>query len=83
VAKRGESSKHYESAEDEATEAGSMISKNYDIDMKENEGWGVGMEFYISRKRRRGRARALPDAAVAKPGGANTTLQIIIIIIGS
>jgi hypothetical protein len=33
-------------------------------------------EFYKRWKRRRARARALPDAAAAKPGGANTTLQI-------
>jgi hypothetical protein len=33
--------------------------------------------FYRRWKRRRARARALPDAAAAKPGGADTTLQII------
>jgi hypothetical protein len=33
--------------------------------------------LYRRRKRRRARARALPDLADAKPGGDNTTLQII------
>ena len=37
----------------------------------------MGAGSYTSRKRRRARARALPQAAVAKPGGANTTAQII------
>jgi hypothetical protein len=37
---------------------------------------GVG-EFYRHRKRRLAYARTLPDPADAKPGEANTTLQII------
>jgi hypothetical protein len=48
---------------------------------KEEEGGraseGTTRRSYTPRKRRRARARALPDAAGAKPGGANTTLQII------
>ena len=36
-----------------------------------------GREFYRRRKRRLAYARALPDPANAKPGGADTTLQII------
>jgi len=36
----------------------------------------MGEVSYTSRKRRRARARALPDAAVTKPEVANTTLQM-------
>lgn len=49
--------------------------------VKEDEGrGGMGEVSYTSRKRRRARARALPDAAVAKPGGADTTPTIIKLI---
>jgi hypothetical protein len=36
------------------------------------------LDSYRRWKRRRARVRALPDAAAAKPGGANTTIQIIL-----
>jgi hypothetical protein len=38
---------------------------------------GAARGLYRRRKRRRARARALPDTAGAKPGGADTTPQII------
>jgi hypothetical protein len=43
--------------------------------VKEDKGrGGIGEVSYTSRKWRRARVRALPDAAAAKPEGANTTL---------
>lgn len=50
---------------------------------RKKEGMGeraMESRSYTSRKQRQARARALPDAADAKPGGANTTPQIIILI---
>ena len=41
----------------------------------------MGEASYTSRKQHRARAYALPDAAVAKPGGVDTTAQIIIVTI--
>jgi hypothetical protein len=46
-------------------------------------GWlkeGAARGLYRRRKRRPARARALPDRGAAKPGGADTTPPIIIII---
>jgi hypothetical protein len=40
---------------------------------------GAARGLYRRRKRRRARARALPDLGAAKPGGADTTLEIIIL----
>jgi hypothetical protein len=45
------------------------------IEEKEGRGRARG-DFYMTRKRRRARARTLPDLAGAKPGGANTTPEI-------
>jgi hypothetical protein len=47
--------------------------------IKEEDGCRGGQRavFIERRKRRRARARALPDRAAAKPGGADTTPQII------
>jgi hypothetical protein len=48
--------------------------------LKKEDGRAAGeRDFYIARKRRLARARALPDLAGAKPGGANTTIQIILL----
>ena len=39
---------------------------------------GEGDVFYTARKRRQARARALPNQAGAKPGGANRSTEIIV-----
>jgi hypothetical protein len=44
------------------------------------EGKEAARGLYRRRKRRRARARALPDPGAAKPGGADTTPQIIFLI---
>ena len=50
--------------------------------MEEKEGGGAAREVFMDvLKRRPARARALPDAAGAKPGGDDTTLKIMILII--
>jgi len=41
---------------------------------------GAARGLYRRRKRRRARARALPDRGAAKPGGADTTPEIIVFI---
>jgi hypothetical protein len=38
---------------------------------------GAARSLYGCRKRRWARARALPEAEAAKPGGASTTTEII------
>ena len=46
--------------------------------MEEKEGGGAAREVFVDvLKRRPARARALPDAAGAKPGGDDTTPKII------